>query len=296
MSLCRIKQNMMRITLVFLLFSIVLGQAFSGSVWRAWQGLISGNIRRHYKDWPVRESEFFHIRHSGQVGEIVVWLASEADKAVRQVAEILPHETDDRKPWLVIVPDQETLKRVFGWGEGTGALGVYVADTVKILSPESWDWIEESKRLETFVRQGPLVHEYTHFVLDKQAKGNYTRWFSEGLSQLAEYKIIGYEWLEKGSSLGGDLYTLEQLDRSFDSLPNQPLAYRQALSMVSFLESLKGMEGINSLIRRLGEGETFYVALRSEYGLDRDAFMDGWRSWYSADARWLKTKSRQSAP
>lgn len=290
MRLCRKKQNLARITLIGLLFFFALGQAFSGSLWWTWQELLSGDIRRHYSDWPALESEYFHIRHNGQDKEVVVWLASEADKAVRQVAALLPHETDDRRPWLVIVPDQETLKRVFGWGEGTGALGVYVADTVKILTPESWDWIEEPERREAFARQGPLVHEYTHFVLDKQAKGNYTRWFSEGLSQLAEYKILGYEWLEKGSSLAGPLYTLEQLDRSFDSLANQPLAYRQSLSMASYLESLKGMDGINSLIRRLGEGETFYVALRSEYGLDRDAFMAGWRSWHTADARWLKTK------
>ena len=150
--------------------------------------------------------------------------------------------------------------------------------------------IYEDKRLEVFSQQAPLVHEYTHFVLDLRTKGNYTRWFSEGLSQLMEYNILGFEWLEAGSSLSDSKYTLDELDRSFDSLPSDALAYRQSLSMITYLESLQGIEGLNELIEQLSKGIPFYRALQQVYGLDRSEFDANWQSWYPKDARWSLTK------
>jgi hypothetical protein len=253
------------------------------------QRVNSLSARRHYRQWPSLETAYFHLRYPHGEQERAAWVGEEADRAVAGVMALLPHDTGNRRPWLVLVPDQETLRRVFKWQEGTGALGVYLADTVKILNPQSWDWVEEDERLNQFRQQGPLIHEYTHYVLDLRTRGNYTRWFSEGLAQLTEYHLLGYEWLENSSPLTNP-YSPDGLDRSFDTLSGQPLAYRQALSLVTYMESLQGLNGINRFMDTLGLGVPFYTALEQVYGLQRQDFFAGWQEWYQEDPRWFKSK------
>ncbi|MBT9140498.1 MAG: hypothetical protein DDT30_01075 [Dehalococcoidia bacterium] len=153
----------------------------------------------------------------------------------------------------------------------------------------AWHWYPESKRWHIFASEGSLVHEYTHFALELRARGNYPRWFSEGLVQLTEYHLLGYEWLEAESSLANPRYSLEELEHSFDALPQAALAHRQALSMVSYLETLQGQAGLNQFLDRLGRGEAFYQALQQIYGLNKENFQRGWEVWLAQDERWLRT-------
>jgi len=143
------------------------------------------------------------------------------------------------------------------------------------------------RRRDLYARQGPLVHEFTHYVVDARSADNYPRWFSEGLAQLLEYRLLGFEWLEQGSSLGYGVYSPEELEQAFDTLGNQPLAYRQALSLVTYLESLQGLDGINRLLDRLSPGNTFYQAVEEVYGLDRASFHQGWQRWFPTQPRWF---------
>ncbi|MDW7652338.1 MAG: hypothetical protein SCK29_14080 [Bacillota bacterium] len=279
-----------KLMLAAVLLLFLISPYFTQAAQAVWQGASAVSVRHHYRYWPALESKHFHLRYSEADRDLAEWLGREADHAALQVANILPHNMDQSRPWLVVVPDQETLKRVFGWSDATGALGVYVADTVKILSPAAWEWREPEKRQALFSKQGPLVHEYTHYVLDLRTNGNYTRWFSEGLAQLLEYHILGYEWLEAHSSLAAPHYSLEELDRSFDNLPHEALVYRQSLCMVTFLESKGGTEKLNELIDTLGDGVSFYAALEQVYGLNKADFFNEWQQWYPQDSRWFMTR------
>ncbi|HZK25538.1 MAG TPA: hypothetical protein VFC74_09180 [Oscillospiraceae bacterium] len=241
-----------------------------------------------YRAWQEQETDYFQLRFTESDQALAAWLGQQADQAVEQATQLLPYE-QEHKPWLVIAPHQAMLQKAFGWGENTGALGVYIAETIIILSPQAWEWEQPSLREAVFARQGPLVHEYTHFLLDQSAQGNYPRWFSEGLAQYVEFQVLGYEWLEAGSSLANPLYSLQELTRQFDHLPNQALAYRQSLSMVSFLAA-RGDTGLNRLITLLGQGKHFDAAVAQVYGLRPEALMTAWQHWIAGDSRWLQIK------
>lgn len=281
-----IKKRAIAAAALFLL--VLLSPYATHALQAAWQAATQISVRRHYLAWSSLETNYFQLRYLPKDQVIAEKLGNEADNAVRQVAKLIPHPVGERRPWLIVIPHQEMLQEAFGWGHEKGALGVYLAETIKILSPMAWYWYPESERWNAFVSHGPLVHEYTHFVLELKAKGNYPRWFSEGLAQLTEYQLLGYEWLEADSSLANRLYSLEALDYSFDTLPRQALAYRQALSMVSYLETLQGMAGFNQFLNRLGTGKPFYQALQQTYGLDRENFYQGWEAWYLQDERWFQ--------
>lgn len=252
-----------------------------------WLHLQAAWVRRHYITWPVIESTYFHVRYREGDRAYAVLISDLAEQAAQEVRELLPAPASLFKPWLVILPDRSYLQSAFGWEEKSGAVGVYLTNTIKILSPEDWTWVAEEDRLECFCREGPLVHEYTHFVLDLRTGGNYPTWFSEGLAQLLEYKINNYEWLEPSGSLDNFLYSLRDLDRHFIALDNQPLAYRQSLSLVTYLESLEGMDGLNRLVDMLGQGTAFYRALEQIYGLDSESLEAAWQAWLPGDDRWF---------
>jgi hypothetical protein len=245
-------------------------------------------VRRHFRHWLTQESAYFQLRYTESDQELAAWLGRQADEAVEQVTQLLPY-TPTAKPWLVIAPRQTVLRQTFGWGENTGALGVYVADTIIILSPRAWEWEHPLLREAVFARRGPLVHEYTHYLLDQRAQGNYPRWFSEGLAQYIEYQVLGHEWVEAGSSLANPLYSQQELTDDFDQLPNQALAYRQSFSMVSFLAALQGDAALNNLITLLGRGEDFNTALEQIYGLSPQALRTAWENWIETDLRWQQT-------
>ena len=43
-----------------------------------------------------------------------------------------------------------------------------------------------------YFKEGPMVHEYTHLVVDELTGGNYSRWFTEGVAQYVEQQVTGY--------------------------------------------------------------------------------------------------------
>ena len=289
MLVSRIGIKKREITAVALFLSMLFGPYASHALQATWQTAMQISARRHYLTWSSLETSYFQLRYLPEDLVLAEKIGKEADNAVREVVKLIPHPAGERRPWIIVIPHQEILREAFGWGHGQGALGVYLAETIKILSPRAWHWYPESERWDVFVSQGPLVHEYTHFVLELKAKGNYPRWFSEGLAQLTEYQLLGYEWLETDSSLANCLYSPEALEHSFDTLPRQDLAYRQALSMVAYLETLQGMAGLNQLLNCLGTGKPFYQALQQIYGLDREYFYQGWEAWFVQDERWFQT-------
>ncbi|NLZ39574.1 MAG: hypothetical protein GX893_08225 [Firmicutes bacterium] len=281
-----LKRHPRREWTLILILVLALTLIWPGEALRSgWRTLQANSFRSLFYSWERLDSASFQLRYTAADQEMAFWLAQRAEEAAAEVARILPHQSRS-KPWLIIAPDQKTIKNIFGWGDGTGALGVYVTDTIIILSPQAWDWLPSEQRPVVFAKQGPLVHEYTHYVLDLLAAGNYPRWFSEGLAQYLEYKILGHEWKEAANSFWQPLYTLQELEQQFDQLPNQALAYRQSLSMVSYLAAIQPEDSLRAMINLLGQGMSFYQALEEIYGFSGTSFFAQWYSWQEKDLRW----------
>lgn len=186
------------------------------------------------------------------------------------------HTPEGRVP-LILYPTRPDLRQAFGWGNDQSALGVYWRGTVRLLSPHVWiDEEDEAERTATFRRLNPLAHELTHYVLDDLTNGNYPHWFTEGLAQRVEYQQTGYLWLEERATLNQQLYTLQDLEERFDTLPNQALAYRQSYLLVSHIAEAYGTAGLADLIARLGQGTPFSRAVAQSFGRDMAAIYQDW--------------------
>ena len=97
------------------------------------------------------------------------------------------------KSLVLIYPTREALGKSFGWAADQSAMGVYWAGVIRVLSPMAWVESAVTSEVEKeFRSSGPMVHEYTHLVVDYITRGNYTRWLTEGVAQYVERDITGF--------------------------------------------------------------------------------------------------------
>ncbi len=283
------------------------GAAAVGNLVYAWQRqLRQRELLAPFRDLSELRSDHFVLRYDGDLDSawapVVLDSAEAARKAVLRGLgwsslaaagagaaadpEAGGAPADGGRVTLLLYPDYASLSQQFGSRSGFRALGAYWGGVIQVLTPRLWlagePGPDAARQLWT---RGPLVHEYTHLLLDRLVPGgNYPRWLSEGLAQFVEYRETGYLWLEPESLIRppvstATFYSLSDLQRGFDGLENTALAYREAFLLVAYLEDAYGAGRLNLLLKGLAGGETFYRALRDTTGLGAADFESGWRLW-----------------
>lgn len=214
------------------------------------------------RHWEELAGEKFVLRYQPEDKNIAQMVLQTAEDAYTPVNEILNFNPKEKIP-IVLYPDTITLNKSFGWAANERAMGVYWAGVIRILSPNYW--IDDIDKEERFRSEGPMSHEYTHFIVDYIAEGNYPRWLTEGIAQRIEREITGYEIALNGEE---EYYQLDQMDGNFDLLPNQSAAYRQSLAMVDFLVNEYGDDALNKILQSLGKGKTINKAFEESISLN----------------------------
>lgn len=123
--------------LALLVFTWWLRPGYSGGLLYKW-----AREAGRRQAWFLTRGEFFYIPLSLRLGY-----------------------TPANKILLILYPDCQSLRNVFGWPDGEDALGVYWGGVIRLLSPRAWDWLEPDRSLaEEFMSNGPLAHELTHYL------------------------------------------------------------------------------------------------------------------------------------
>lgn len=224
----------------------------------------------------AKETPHFIIRYTDSDADIVDMVAEAAEAAYQPVTTALNYAPSG-KTLILVYPDRQAMKQAYGWSGDASAMGFYWGGVIQILSPKAW--MKNNLSIAEFIRTGPLAHEYTHLVLDHLTRGNYSRWFTEGLAQYEEYRVNGYEWVTADNRLTGKLYTAEELDRDFDELPNQSLAYRQSLAAVRYIAEVQGEAKLNQVLLYLKAGERTDQAIEKTLGMDYATYMSLVNLW-----------------
>lgn len=191
-----------------------------------------------FADWQQACSEHFRLFYLPEDEPYVPLILQEAEAVYGAFAERFRFAPADPLP-LVLFADDRQMQERFRWPADEKASGVYFGGVIYVLSPRAlWpadhaETLRGGRLTERYHREGPLVHEYTHWYLDAQANNNFPRWYTEGLAQLVEYELIGYEWRSEANRFDRQpLYTYRQLYEDFDELENVALAYRQTFKWV----------------------------------------------------------------
>jgi hypothetical protein len=177
-----------------------------------------------------------------------------AEKAYDLVGKDFDFYPKNKLP-IVVFPDGLSLQSAFNWPKDENTQGVYYRGVICVQSPDGW--IEETQDMEkVFFDKGPMVHEYTHFVVDTMTKGNCPRWFTEGVAQYEEKRVTGYT-LEEDFEIDKSFdYAYEDIMYSFDKLSNVPKAYLGALEMTEFLSGSGGIDELKRIMLYLKDGDS----------------------------------------
>ncbi|HBQ28211.1 MAG TPA: hypothetical protein DD719_02110 [Desulfotomaculum sp.] len=163
---------------------------------------------------------------------------------------------------VILYPTPKELNASFGWTASESTMGAYWAGIIRVLSPQGWIYTNNyQEKEEIFISNGPMAHEITHLMVDYMVKGNIPRWLTEGIAQFEEKKLTGFRF-DYPDFISQPLYPLAKMDRGFDQLPDQMLAYRQSLSLVEYLHQAYGPESLKKILAALSQGKNINLALR----------------------------------
>lgn len=192
-----------------------------------------------------------------------------AEDAYGEVTQVFDRQPA-RKTTIIIYPDSSSLAQSFGWDKNEKALGVYWGGTIRILSPGAWLKGDDIKA--EFSQQGPMVHELTHLLVDDITRGNYNRWWTEGIAQYVEKRTTGFEFSNPfNDPQDMQYYHFTTLTRRFDKL-DQAVAYWQSLKAVEFISEEYGEDKLYAILESLGQQNTLDQAIYQTLGIDMNTF------------------------
>ncbi len=266
--------------LVFLLFLNFVQpnpvRTFGFELFREYQRFL---LRLETSSWPVLAGEHFIVKYRLGDEENARKVLQEAERVYHPLGALFAYFPEEKVP-ILIYPDRSSLNRIFGWGNEESAMGVYWAGIIRILSPREWlGDLPEAERRAAFKAQGPVAHEYVHFVVDYKSKGNYPRWITEGLAQYGEGRITPVSSPDKNlKNLPLPSFPLKKLDGKFDDPAWQNYSYALARDLVTYLVKTYGEEQIPLLLDALGEGCSLDRAFQETLGIGADEFLEGYKS------------------
>jgi hypothetical protein len=160
---------------------------------------------------------------------------------------------------IIVYSEYNVMAVKIGLNGSSTAMGVYYGGIISILDPVKW--IQNDQKIsEIFTRDGPMVHELTHLVIDYMASGNIPVWFTEGAALYEEYRLNNVMWAE--GKVYKEYYDIRELERNFYNL-DEIKAYKQSLLVIKYIGDNFGMEGITYIIRQLRTGKSIDQAVYS---------------------------------
>lgn len=269
---------------VFLLLALVMSLVFSTKC-SIYSRQAMHNIFRFLaiKESTIKTSNFiemetenYKIRYMSVDDKYIPIVAEVAEEAYNQVSEFFDRETL-KKTTLVVYPDTTSLAQSFGWDRDEKAMGVYWGGTIRILSPRAWI-NDEQVMLQRFSSEGPIVHEFAHLIVDDITRGNYNRWWTEGIAQYVEKNIIGFAFADPFDGREVLIYSFADMEKHFDEL-DQARAYWQSLKAVEYIVNTFGEVKIFDILESLSEGMSMQKAIQVNLNMSMLDFEQGFSQY-----------------
>jgi len=238
---------------LILIFVNVFG--IKGNLYVLFRNIPKRAVMKNIKDYKEFETENFIIRYKSNDMETVNLVARASEEYYDEICKQYGYYPED-KTVIVLYDNSEELLKNANLAKSKPPMGVYYASTIQILSPKVWCPPNEDMEY-LFMNEGPMVHEFTHLVIDDITKGNYPLWFTEGLALYSEYIYTEYEW---GKEIDEEkIYSIDELSNDFNDL-DQYLAYTQSFRIVKHMVDTYGFEKVKKILDKLEGGYAFNKA------------------------------------
>ena len=220
-------------------------------------------------DFMEYQTEHFIIKYRPVDENIIRDTANMFEESYNTAVEEFNYKSED-KTVVIIYKDQNEFWSYQKSIQGQAVMGLYNMGTIHVLSPTAYkDQAQNS--MEYFKKNGPVLHEYTHKVVDELTAGNVELWLTEGLALYEEYKIMGTEW---APGYEYETYFISREIREGFMYADEVQSYRQSFDMIKYLIDNYGMEKMQLLLQELKIGNSTDDAFLKIYKVTADEFID----------------------
>jgi hypothetical protein len=262
--------------IVFLIITTVVIAGDKGINTAKMQGYKALKVFVQIKDEQIVTSDFLEY----QTEHFTIKYRPEDENTIREIANMFEDSyyaaleqygyTSSEKTVVIIYKDQDEFWNYQKAIKGQAVMGLYNAGTIHVLSPNAFQ-DQQQNSMEYFKKNGPVLHEYTHKVVDELSGGNIELWLTEGLALYEEYRVNSTEW---APDFTYDRYLSSQEMREGFMYADEVQSYRQSFDMVKFLIDNYGMERMQLLLQELKNGNNTDDAFLKIYGITANEFID----------------------
>ncbi|HWP96244.1 MAG TPA: hypothetical protein VN426_05295 [Syntrophomonadaceae bacterium] len=231
--------------------------------------MVGQETRWRTASFQETQSSHYIIKYTSSDTQVVPIIEQSAEEAYTSVSNIFGRDPQG-KITLVVYPDESSLAQSFGWDRDEKAMGVYWGGTIRILSPRAY--LHGPDLEGQFYREGPMVHEFTHLMVDDVSHGNYNRWWTEGIAQYVEKEVTGFEFADPfANGQQVKYYDLGTLEKQYDQL-DQKVAYWESLKTIEWIVDNYGQQTLFDITSYLGQGYSMKQALEKGLGIPYSSF------------------------
>lgn len=220
-------------------------------------------------DFMEYQTEHFIIKYRPEDENVIREVANMFEDSYVAAAEEYNYSSAE-KTVVVIYKDQNEFWNYQKSIQGQAVMGLYNMGTIHVLSPNYYTEQQESS-MEFFKKNGPVLHEYTHKVVDELTDGNIELWLTEGLALYEEYKVNDTEW---APGFEYERYFNSREMREGFMYADEVQAYRQSYDMVEYLIDTYGKDKLQLLLSELKSGSNTDDAFLKVYGVTANEFID----------------------
>lgn len=220
-------------------------------------------------DFMQYETEHFIIKYRPEDENIIRDTANMFEKSYKQAQKQFEYQPKD-KTVIIIYKNEQELWSYQKSVQGQAVMGLYSMGTIHIVSPNAYQ-IKGENKMRYFEHNGPVLHEYTHRIVDDLTGGNVELWLTEGIALYEEYDVYGTVW---APHFKYERYFNSHEMREGFMDAEEVQAYRQSLDMVKYLVDNHGMDSLKQLMQELKSGSDLNSAFEKIYGVTADQFID----------------------
>lgn len=220
-------------------------------------------------DFMEYQTEHFTIKYRQEDENIIRETANMFEESYDAASQQYGYYSSE-KTVVIIYKNQDEFWKYQESIRGQAVMGLYNAGTIHVISPNAF-LNQEQSSMEYFKKNGPVLHEYTHKVIDELSGGNIELWLTEGLAVYEEYRVYNTEW---APDFVYERYLSAQEMREGFMYADEVQSYRQSFDMIKYLIDNYGMKKMELLLQELRSGSNTDEAFLKVYGVTASEFIE----------------------
>jgi hypothetical protein len=214
-------------------------------------------------DFNALETTNFRIYYRDSSGIYINMIEDNAEQSLERLLEDFDYSLRDKID-IIIYPEYSEMAGKVGLGTSSMAMGVYYEGTISVLEPEKW--IRPGLNMhDVFKKDGPVLHELTHYVLDYMSGGNMPVWFTEGVALYEEYRHNDVEWAQ--DKIYTTYYSVDEIKEKFYEL-DEIKAYKESFLVIKYIGENYGIKSIQNIIKDLRYGKSIDQSIKKELNME----------------------------